>query len=46
VTAFAIVGSEQRLRCKRCRSEAVAKRRKRVKQILVEESGGRCALCG
>jgi transposase len=45
-TEFAIVGSCRRLRCKRCRSEAVARRRRRVKQILVEELGGRCALCG
>src|SRR4051794_6589604 len=36
-TDFAIVGSEQRLRCKKCRAEAVARRRKRVKQQLVEE---------
>lgn len=33
-------------RCKRCRSEAVTKRRQRVKAILVAEAGGRCALCG
>ncbi len=33
-------------RCKRCRSEAVARRRRKVKQILVAEAGGRCALCG
>jgi transposase len=33
-------------RCKRCRSEAVAKRRRTVKQTLVDESGGACALCG
>jgi transposase-like protein len=33
-------------RCLRCRSEAVARRRRRLKQILVEESGGRCSICG
>lgn len=33
-------------RCGRCRSEAVAKRRRRVKKKLVDEAGGRCALCG
>lgn len=33
-------------RCMRCASEAVARRRRRVKQILVEEAGGRCGLCG
>lgn len=45
-TDFAIVGSERRLRCKRCRSEAVARRRRRVKEQLVAEAGGRCELCG
>lgn len=33
-------------RCGRCRSEAVSKRRREVKKKLVEEAGGRCALCG
>src|SRR5437764_737998 len=33
-------------RCARCRMEAVAKRRRKVKQILVREAGGKCALCG
>ncbi len=33
-------------RCRRCRQEAVVRRRRRVKEILVEESGGRCRLCG
>lgn len=33
-------------RCKRCRSEAVAKRRRTVKRQLVEEAGGACVLCG
>lgn len=33
-------------RCKRCRSEAVTRRRRRVKEILVAEAGGRCRLCG
>jgi transposase-like protein len=33
-------------RCKRCRSEAVARRRRKVKEILVAEAGGRCRLCG
>ena len=45
-TSFAIVGSERRLRCKACRAEAVARRRRKVKRILVEEAGGRCELCG
>jgi transposase-like protein len=33
-------------RCLRCRSEAVADRRRRVKAILVAEAGGACARCG
>jgi transposase-like protein len=33
-------------RCARCRSEAVSKRRRTVKRMLVEEAGGRCAVCG
>jgi hypothetical protein len=45
-TEFAIVGSEHLARCKACRAEAVARRRRRVKEILVEEAGGSCHLCG
>jgi transposase len=33
-------------RCKRCRSEAVSRRRRRVKETLVKEAGGRCRICG
>lgn len=33
-------------RCSRCRSEAVASRRRRLKEILVAEAGGRCVACG
>lgn len=33
-------------RCKRCRSEAVARRRRTVKRQLVDEAGGACVLCG
>jgi transposase len=33
-------------RCRTCRMEAVVRRRRRVKKILVEEAGGRCKLCG
>jgi transposase len=33
-------------RCKRCRSEAVSRRRRKVKEILVAEAGGRCVICG
>ncbi|MEA2141939.1 MAG: hypothetical protein QOI64_369, partial [Solirubrobacteraceae bacterium] len=34
------------LRCPRCRSESVAKHRRKVKTILVSEAGGCCRLCG
>jgi transposase-like protein len=33
-------------RCRICRQEAVVRRRRRVKAILVEEAGGRCRICG
>jgi transposase len=33
-------------RCLKCRSEAVTRRRRRVKQVLVEEAGGACQTCG
>jgi transposase-like protein len=33
-------------RCLKCRSEQVSKQRRKVKQILIEEAGGRCSLCG
>jgi transposase len=33
-------------RCTRCRSDDVARRRRRVKELLVREAGGRCHLCG
>jgi len=33
-------------RCLRCRQDAVARRRRKVKEILVREAGGACVLCG
>jgi transposase len=33
-------------RCKRCRSASVSRRRRKVKQLLVEEAGGACCVCG
>jgi transposase len=32
--------------CTKCRSEAVTRRRRKIKRILVAEAGGRCAVCG
>ena len=46
LTKFVAVGSIPRLRCVKCRSEAVARRRRKVKEILVTEAGGGCLLCG
>jgi hypothetical protein len=33
-------------RCRRCIGEAVTRRKQRVRRILIEEAGGRCAVCG
>lgn len=33
-------------RCKRCRAEAVSRRRRKIKRVLVDEAGGACVLCG
>ncbi|MBA2522823.1 MAG: hypothetical protein H0V25_05770 [Solirubrobacterales bacterium] len=33
-------------RCRRCRQEAVSRRRRKVKRILVQEAGGGCRICG
>jgi len=35
-----------RVRCKRCVGDAVTRRHRRVKRMLVEEAGGCCAICG
>jgi transposase len=33
-------------RCLKCRSDAVSRRRRKVKRVLVEEAGGKCGGCG
>ena len=40
------IESSGRLRCVRCRGEAVARRRRLTKEILVDEAGGSCRICG
>lgn len=45
VTEFTLEGRGH-YRCKKCRSSAVTKRRRAVKQQLVAEVGGACSLCG
>lgn len=37
---------KDRVLCRKCNSAAVSRRRRRVKQILVEEAGGACVICG
>ncbi|MCU0313382.1 MAG: helix-turn-helix domain-containing protein [Solirubrobacteraceae bacterium] len=34
------------LRCRRCRAEAVTRRRAKVRDVLIAEAGGACRLCG
>ena len=46
MTRHVSVACERRLRCAKCRSEAVARRRRKVKEMLVAEAGGQCVLCG
>ena len=41
-----VARSDGRFRCGQCRVAAVAKRRRSLKRILVEEAGGKCTLCG
>jgi transposase len=45
-TQFVRRGDNRGWRCLRCRSEAVTRRRQKVKDILVREAGGACAVCG
>jgi transposase len=45
VTEF-ILEARGSMRCLRCRAEGVARHRRRLKERLVAEAGGRCGLCG
>jgi transposase-like protein len=45
-TWFRQIGTSPRYRCAQCAVDAVSNRRRRMKQILVAEAGGRCACCG
>ena len=45
-TRFRKIGSQTQYRCARCAVEAVTERRRLVKEILVQEAGGRCVACG
>ncbi len=44
-TAFVLDGRGY-FRCRKCRAEAVTRRRRKMKAILVQEAGGACRLCG
>jgi hypothetical protein len=39
-------GEAARYRCKRCVGEAVTRRHRKLKRILVERFGGGCSVCG
>lgn len=45
LTTFILEGRGQ-YRCRKCRSESVSKRRRKVKEQLVEYFGGACQSCG
>lgn len=38
--------STGRWRCKKCRIEAVQKRRDKLKELAIQYKGGRCSVCG
>jgi hypothetical protein len=44
-TEFVIDGGGY-YRCRKCRAEAVSRRRRKMKAILVQEAGGACSACG
>jgi hypothetical protein len=44
-TEFVIEGRGY-YRCKQCRSDQIVRHRRKVKEMLVAEAGGCCALCG
>lgn len=39
------LGKHRRVRCPKCNTEAVTKRRKQLKVLLVDYFGGKCVLC-
>lgn len=41
-----VIEKSGRARCRQCRMDRVAERRRKVKRILLEEAGGRCSRCG
>jgi transposase-like protein len=45
-TDFYVEPQNAHYKCKRCRKERVAEKRRELKDRLVREAGGRCVLCG
>lgn len=45
VTEFVLEGRGF-YRCKKCRSDAVTRRRQKCKRMLIEQFGGKCSVCG
>lgn len=41
-----VLDAQGHWRCRRCRQDAVTKRRRKVKRMLVVEAGGKCLICG
>lgn len=41
-----VLRKDGRYRCKKCASDAVDRRRKKIKALIVEYKGGKCAICG
>jgi transposase len=45
-TVYVRSGARGYYRCPACTADRVARHRRRVKEIIVEEAGGRCVICG
>ena len=41
-----VLDTSGRWRCKKCRSEAVQRRRRKIKEMAIEYKGGKCEICG
>jgi transposase-like protein len=46
LTTFIKYSAKDHHRCEQCRKDRVVDRRRKIKAMLVDEAGGRCALCG
>ena len=41
-----VLTSEGKWKCKKCRTEAVQRRRDKIKELAVQYKGGKCCICG